>query len=570
MVDSRATLSGFLLSMVLAFLPGGSSAQAQISPAPDATIIGEGADDDFGWRVAPAGDVNGDGALDLIVGAPSNDFIAGFAGRAYLFHGPITGDLDAADADAIVSAEAFGDNLGFSVASAGDVNADGFDDVLIGARSNDTPGIQAGRVYLFLGPFSGHLLATSADAIISGDDFEEVGRAVAPAGDLDRDGFDDILLGTSLGGPSDEGQAFIFYGPISGHHTAASADAIINGTFANESLGAAVAPAGDVNGDGTPDIVVGAPRFPLGEKGTGRAYVFYGPVNGVISAATADATLFGQALNDSFGTSVASGDINGDSISDVVVGAEQIFTGNGTGKAYVFYGPLSGPLLAQNAGAILLGEEAKDLFGTSVAAGDVNGDGFDDAIAGAWDQDGDTFRSGRAYVFHGPLAGTIPAANADFIATGATGDEVGLWVSSGDVDDDGVTDTLVGAPQFTDGAPGYVAVYSGDRASDLRLALTPRHPPSHSDPAERLRYELRLLNEGRVTQTTDVWVLLIGPDAHLLLTGFTVTLAPGARFREVITEAFPASLPAGIYSVIASAGNFPFPQVTDSFLFTKL
>ena len=221
-----------------------------------------------------------------------------------------------------------------------------------------------------------------------------------------------------------------------------------------------MAPAGDVNGDGIDDIVVGAPRFPLNSNGTGRAYVFYGPVTGVISAGSANAILFGEGLNDAFGTSVAAGDVNGDSVSDVVVGADQLFAGNATGKAYVFYGPLSGPIQAANADAILLGEAANDLFGTSVAAGDVNGDGFSDAIAGAWDQDGGGGRSGRAYVFHGPLSGTIPAANADFIVTGSPGDEVGLSVSAGDVDDDGVSDTLVGAPQFTDGAPGYVAVFS--------------------------------------------------------------------------------------------------------------
>ena len=451
----------FLIPLiVLSPLLGGAQARAQTNPPADAMIIGESADDDFGWRVAPAGDVNGDGAPDLIVGAPSNDAVAGFAGRAYLFYGPITGNLNAANADAIVTAEAFGDNLGFSVASAGDVNDDGFDDVLIGARGNDTPGIQAGRVYLFLGPISGNRPATSADAIISGDAFDEVGRAVAPAGDLNGDGFDDILLGTDVGGGADEGQAFLFYGPISGQLPVTSADAIINGTFASESLGASVAPAGDVNGDGIDDIVVGAPRFPLGGNGTGRAYVFYGPITGVISAASANAILFGEGLNDSFGISVAAGDVNGDSVSDVVVGADQLFTSTGTGKAYVFYGPLSGPIQAANANAILLGEAAKDLFGTSVAAGDVNGDGFSDAIAGAWDQGGGGGRSGRAYVFHGPLSGTIPAANADFIVTGAAGDQVGLWVSAGDVDDDGVSDTLVGAPQFTDGAPGYVAVFS--------------------------------------------------------------------------------------------------------------
>src|SRR5262249_37900543 len=260
-----------------------SPLQAQTIPPADITITGESAGNDFGWRAAPAGDVNGDGFQDLIVGAPSYDGIAGFAGRAYLFYGPFTGDINAADADAIISAEAFGDNLGFSVASAGDVNNDGFDDIIVGARSNDANGIQSGRVYLFYGPISGSLADTDADAIISGAAFDEVGRAVAPLGDLNGDGFDDIVLGTDAAAGG-FGQIFVFNGPLSGERTAASADAIITGSFPNESFGASVASAGDVNGDGVDDVVVGAPQFPLNVAGPGRTYIFYGPVSGSMIA----------------------------------------------------------------------------------------------------------------------------------------------------------------------------------------------------------------------------------------------------------------------------------------------
>src|SRR5215831_4019915 len=125
------------------------------TPPADVTITGVGTDVDFGWSVAPAGDVNGDGITDLVVGDPSNSSVAQFAGRAYLFIGPLTANIDTSQAVATISAEAFGDNLGISVGSAGDVNGDGIDDILIGARSNDANGIQSGRVYLFYGPVSG-------------------------------------------------------------------------------------------------------------------------------------------------------------------------------------------------------------------------------------------------------------------------------------------------------------------------------------------------------------------------------------------------------------------------------
>ena len=557
--------------LALLALTFGAPAHSQTNPPPDVTVTGEGPDDDFGWRVAPAGDVDGDGAPDLIVGAPSNDFVDDFAGRAYLFYGPITGDLDAADADAIVTAEAFGDNLGISVSSAGDVNADGFDDVLIGARGNDTPGTQAGRAYLFLGPIHGQLDATEADAIISGAPFEEIGGAVAPAGDLDGDGFDDILLGTAAFSLNvTEGQAFLFYGPISGHRTSASAEAIIRGTFFSESLGASVASAGDVNQDGTNDIIIGAPHFPLNSQGPGRAYVFYGPVFGAQSAASADAILFGEAINDSFGTSVArAGDVNGDGIADVVVGAEQIFTNNGTGKAYLFLGPLSGPIQASAADAILLGDEVKDLFGISVAGGDVSGDGFSDVVVGAWNAAG---RSGRGYVFHGPLAGTIPAANADFIVRGGPIDQLGLSVATGDVNGDEVSDVLLGAPQFTEGEPGYAAIFfgGGAQAPDLALTLSPREPPIVIPPAGgSFRYALELVNQGDAPRTVDIWILLTGPGANRTLVRVTRTLGSGASLRRTFTQVVPGGLPAGVYTVTANAGTFPNAEVTDSFTFVK-
>jgi hypothetical protein len=424
--------------------------RSQTDPPPDILIRGNMVDDGFGASAALAGDVNGDGEPDLLLGAEAFDDVEVAQGRVFLFHGPIRADLSLEQADATITGEALLDGFGNAVAGAGDVNNDGFDDVLVGARSNDTPGIQAGRAYLFYGPLAGDLDALDADCIFSGEPFYEVGWTLTGAGDLNSDGFDDVLLGAWMADL--DGKAFVFHGPLAGERSVTEADATITGSIPNELLGDAVG-SGDLNDDGIPDLIIGAPRPPLDGEDTGRTYVFFGPVTGEVASSQADVILIGEENKDEFGTAVAgAGDVNDDGAGDLLVGAHQLFR-PGDGKAYVFYGPLPGGVIeAGDADAVLLGEppvvEEEDLFGEAVAsAGDANGDGFDDILVAASNNNAGGTRAGRAYLFFGPLSGTIQAVTARRIFTGSEQNLLGTALAPlRDLNDDGMDDFLIGGP----------------------------------------------------------------------------------------------------------------------------
>ena len=179
-----------------------------VSPAnsqcpPIYTFTGEGGGDLFGWSVASAGDVNKDGFDDLIVGAVINDASGFQAGRAYVYSG-LNGDTLY-----VFTGEAAGDRFGHSVASAGDVNNDGFDDLIVGAYLNDAGGSDAGRAYVFSGQ-TGDTLYTFAGEAAE----DRFGYSVASAGDVDNDGFDDLIVGAiwNDAGGKDFGRAYVFSG----------------------------------------------------------------------------------------------------------------------------------------------------------------------------------------------------------------------------------------------------------------------------------------------------------------------------------------------------------------------
>jgi hypothetical protein len=180
----------------------------------DAKLVGEPRTSfDLAAIVAGPGDVDGDGHDDVLVGAPNNDEGGKDAGAAYLVLGPVTGTRDLSLADAKLLGERNNDQAGASVSGAGDVDADGHDDLLVGAHANSEGGVLAGAAYVVLGPVTGTLDLYYADAKLVGERREDyAGVSVSGAGDVDDDGHDDLLVGALSRAGASGGAAYLVYG----------------------------------------------------------------------------------------------------------------------------------------------------------------------------------------------------------------------------------------------------------------------------------------------------------------------------------------------------------------------
>jgi len=442
-----------------------------LSTSPDWISEGNQTDAAFGYSVSTAGDVNGDGYSDVIIGAFLYDNGQTDEGRAFVYNGSNLGLLSMATWTA--EGNQTNAHFGCSVSTAGDVNNDGYSDVIVGAKIFDNDQVDEGRVFVYYGSILGLSLNPSwtAESNQGGSQF---GFTVSTAGDINNDNYSDVIIGSPLydNGVLDEGRAFVYYGSPTGLSGAANWTAESNQQTAL--FGYSVSTAGDVNGDGYSDVIIGSNRYDTPILDEGRAFIYYGSSGGLSLTPNWASESNPSAFFVYYGNSVSTaGDVNDDGYSDVIVGAYSWDNVEpDEGKVFVYHGSSAG--ISTTANWAVESNQAYARFGNSVStAGDVNNDGYSDVIVGASEYDNGESNEGRAFVYFGSSTGlsSLPGWTAE---SNQANSLFGVSVASaGDVNNDNYSDVIVGAYLYDNGQSneGGAFVYYGTGASMKILSL---------------------------------------------------------------------------------------------------
>jgi hypothetical protein len=399
---------------------GGGSPCIELGCTVLATFTGEAAGDTFGWVAADLGDLDGDGVHEFAIGAPFNGVGGANAGRAYVYNGKTFALMYALTGEPQST-------LAFGIAAAGDVDGDGVGDIVLGAiqSGNAHANLGNGFARVYSGKTGAHIRTIGGAALN-----DAAGFSVGSAGDVDKDGHADLLVASPYADSNgvDSGRVLIVSGA-----TGATLFTF-DGEAAGDLLGTAAAGVGDVNKDGVPDVLIGARN--AGSSQRGRAYVRSGKDGKVVYTFDADAT--GADLGWFF--AATPGDVNKDGVPDLFSTDFDDDTDDAgayaTGRAYVWSGA-DGSLLLD-----LPGRVADEGFGIGRArVGDVDHDGYDDLIVGAWTNSSGAPSAGRTYVISGKTGKDLRTITSSVANENSGYDAMGI----GDVNGDGAVDFLITA-----------------------------------------------------------------------------------------------------------------------------
>lgn len=448
-----------------------------------ASFIGEGENLTSAFPVCIAGDVNGDGYDDVLVGGKGKytSYMRTGAGQTYVIFGKVTGwrmKTNLAQANASFVGEFNSDVAGSTMDGVGDVNGDGFDDILIGANQNDFGGRSSGQSYLIFGKADGwemRVNLSEADASFIGEEaYDLSGLALAGIGDVNGDGYDDFLIGrnaeVSMEYSPDlrKGKAYLFFGKPMGWNmrtSLAEADVVFLGGVSLWS-GMALAGGGDVNADGFDDFIIAAHWKDENWEGSADVHLFFGRPEGwdketLITDCDITFTTTGWfsfngsiGLRDCWSASIT-GDLNGDGYDDILLGAP--WKEREAGKTYLVFGRPgeTGSQfkldLEETASASFIGERPGYWAGRVCDGGDINGDGYDDILIGSYLSAHGGIKAGETYLIYGKPAGwtkdlNLSQADLSFLGEEPEDGSGYVFSHSGDINGDGLKDILIGSP----------------------------------------------------------------------------------------------------------------------------